>query len=178
MVAPTKDRRAGRGKTAEERAAKVETLSAQLDDAVVARTTSEAWLAMLRVSAQFTRYSAKNVLMLWMQAEDRGVTLSRVAGYRAWQSMGRQVVKGARSFAVLAPVRRRLTTEEATERAKAGQAPSLDADGRPALAVRGSGWSGCSATRTPRASHCRRRWRWATSSGTPRGAHGKPSPRS
>ena len=41
-----------------------------------------------------------------MQAEQRGVTLSRVAGYRAWQAMGRQVVKGARSFAVMAPVRR------------------------------------------------------------------------
>ena len=72
-----------------------------------------------------------------MQAEQRGVTLSRVAGYRAWQAMGRQVVKGARSFAVLAPVRRRLTVEEAAERAKAGQRPAYDADGRPALVVRG-----------------------------------------
>ena len=50
---------------------------------------------MLRVSARFTRYSPTNVLLLWMQAEQRGVTLSRVAGYRAWQAMGRQVVKGA-----------------------------------------------------------------------------------
>ena len=47
---------------------------------------------MLKVSARFTRYSASNVLMLLMQAEQRGVTLSRVAGYRAWQAMGRQVV--------------------------------------------------------------------------------------
>ena len=72
-----------------------------------------------------------------MQAEQRGVTLSRVAGYRAWQAMGRQVVKGARSFAVKAPVRRRLTVEEATERARSGQRPAFDADGRPALVVRG-----------------------------------------
>ena len=100
-------------------------------------TTSEAWVRMLRVAARFTRYSPTNVLLLWMQAEQRGVTLSRVAGYRAWQAMGRQVVKGARSFAVRAPVRRRLTVEEAAERARTGQRPAFDADGRPALVVRG-----------------------------------------
>ena len=72
-----------------------------------------------------------------MQAEPRGVTLSRVAGYRAWQAMGRQVVKGARSFAVKAPVRRRLSVEEATDRARSGQWPAFDPDGRPALVVRG-----------------------------------------
>jgi len=48
-----------------------------------------------------------------MQAEQRGVTLSRVAGYRAWQAMGRQAVRGSRSLAVLAPLRRRLSAEEA-----------------------------------------------------------------
>ena len=72
-----------------------------------------------------------------MQAQQREVTLSRVAGYRAWQEMGRQVVKGAKSFAVRAPVRRRLTTEEATERARTGQRPAFDADERPALVVHG-----------------------------------------
>ena len=47
------------------------------------------------------------MLALWVQAEERRVTLTRVAGYRARQAMGWQVVKGACSFAVLAPVRRR-----------------------------------------------------------------------
>jgi hypothetical protein len=46
---------------------------------------SEASLRMLRVSARFTRYSANNVLLLWMQAEQRGVAFSRVASYRVWQ---------------------------------------------------------------------------------------------
>lgn len=134
IAATTKSRRAG--KTPEERAAEVEVLAEQLNTAVATLTTSEAWLAMLRVAAGFTSYSPRNVLALWVQAEERGVTLTRVAGYRAWQAMGRQVVKGARSFAVLAPVRRRLTVEEAAERAKAGQRPAFDADGRPALMVR------------------------------------------
>ena len=124
-------------KTPEERAAEVEALAEQLTAAVTELTTSEAWVGMLQVAARFTRYSPSNVLLLWMQAEQRGVTLSRVAGYRAWQAMGRQVVKGARSLAVRAPVRRRLTMEEATERARTGQRPAFDADGRPALVVRG-----------------------------------------
>lgn len=125
-------------KSAEERAAEVEALAAQLTEAVAELTTSEAWLSMLRVAARFTRYSPSNVLLLWMQAEQRGVRLSRVAGYRAWQAMGRQVVKGAKSLAVKAPVRRRLSVEEAAERARAGQRPAFDVDdGRPALVVQG-----------------------------------------
>src|SRR5689334_7793860 len=134
MTAQTKNRRA---KSAVERAAEVEALSNQLTAAVADLTNSDAWTAMLRVSARFTRYSPNNVLLLWMQAEERGVSLSRVAGYRAWQAMGRQVVKGARSFAVLAPVRRRLSVEEATERTQAGQGSAFDAEGRPTFVIRG-----------------------------------------
>src|SRR5689334_5482660 len=85
MAAATSSRRSGKGKTADERAAEVEALAKQLNEAVAALTSSEAWLRMLRVSARFSRYSANNVLLLWMQAEQRGVSLSRVAGYRAWQ---------------------------------------------------------------------------------------------
>src|SRR5688572_259592 len=85
-VTPTNAARKA-GKTPEERAAEVEALAEQLNSAVAALTTSEAWLSMLRVAARFTRYSPSNVLLLWMQAEQRGVSLSRVAGYRAWQAM-------------------------------------------------------------------------------------------
>jgi hypothetical protein len=59
MAAPTSTRRAGTGntgKTAEERAAEIDALTAQLNDAVTTLTTSAAWLAMLRVAARFTRY--------------------------------------------------------------------------------------------------------------------------
>src|SRR4051812_338967 len=115
------------GKTPEERAAEVEALAEQLNHAVAELTSSEAWLGMLRVAARFTRYFPTNVLLLWMQAEQRGITLSRVAGYRTWQAMGRQVVRGARSLAVRAPVRRRLTVDEAAEHARTGQRPAFEA---------------------------------------------------
>jgi hypothetical protein len=71
-----------RGQDAEEGAGGLEALAEQLTEAVAELTTSTAWVAMLRVAARFTRYSPTNRLLLWMQAEQRGVTLSRVAGYR------------------------------------------------------------------------------------------------
>jgi hypothetical protein len=52
------------GKSPEERAAEIEALAAQLNDAVTELTTSEAWLSMLLVAATFTRYSPSNVLLL------------------------------------------------------------------------------------------------------------------
>ena len=124
-------------KTNEERRAEIDALTEQLNEAVGELTSSDAWLAMLKVSTRFTNYSANNVLLLWMQALDRGVELTRVAGYKTWQTMGRQVVKGAKSFAVMAPVRRRLSVEEATEMTARGVPGCWDQDGRPAVMVRG-----------------------------------------
>lgn len=74
------------GKTPEERGAEVEALAEQLTAAVAELTTSGAWVAMLRVAARFTRYNPNNALLLWMQSEQRGVTLTRVAGYGVWQA--------------------------------------------------------------------------------------------
>ncbi len=43
-------------KSPEERQAEIEALTEQLNTAVAELTSSEAWLAMLKVSARFTRY--------------------------------------------------------------------------------------------------------------------------
>jgi hypothetical protein len=126
----------GRRKTAQDYQDEINELAEQLNSAVAELTSSQVWLEMFRVSARFTKYSPSNVLLLWMQAQQRGVTLTRVAGYRTWQSLGRQVVKGARSFAVLAPVRRRLNEAEAAQRSTDGL-PGYDSDGRPAVVLRG-----------------------------------------
>jgi hypothetical protein len=56
MAATT--RRAGKGKTPEERATDVEALAEQLDTAVAELTTSDSWAAMVKVPARYTRYSA------------------------------------------------------------------------------------------------------------------------
>jgi antirestriction protein ArdC len=95
-----------------ERAARVERLNAKLADAVQDLTSSEQWMAMLRTAAAFHDYSPRNVLLLWMQAQERDVVLTRVAGYTTWRRLGRSVRAGERGFAVLAPVTRRLSEDD------------------------------------------------------------------
>ena len=119
-----------------ERAAKVEALTEQLHAAVVDLTSSEAWLALLGVAARFHTYSWRNQVLLAVQAADRGMTLTRVAGFNRWKELGRIVGKGEKGLAILAPVRRRLSGEEAAKRHAEGL-PAYDGDGRPIIVVRG-----------------------------------------
>lgn len=123
-------------KTASERAASVAALTDKLHSSVAELTGSVAWTRMLATVARFHHYSARNILLLLIQAEERGTEITRVAGYRAWQTFGRQVRKGEKGYKVLAPVRHRLSPEEAAERAAAGQ-PAYDAEGRPIMVVGG-----------------------------------------
>jgi len=88
-------------------------LHEQLSATVETLVTSEDWQAMLAVAARFHRYSASNVMLILAQRP----TATRVAGYKRWQSMGRQVRKGERSIAILAPCvyRRRPVDEREAE---------------------------------------------------------------
>jgi hypothetical protein len=72
----------------------------QLVAAVGQLTTSEGWRRMLTVAARFHHYSPQNVLLITVQRPDA----TRVAGYRSWQQLGRQVRKGEHGIAILAPV--------------------------------------------------------------------------
>lgn len=122
--------------TSEERIARIVALTDKLHSSVSELTSSTAWVRMLATTAKFHRYSARNVFLLLIQAEERGTEITRVAGYRTWQGLGRQVRKGEKGYDVLAPIRHRLSLEEAAERTVAG-APAYDADGRPITVVRG-----------------------------------------
>jgi len=53
----------------------------------------------LTTLARFYTYSAHNCALIAMQRPDA----VRVAGYRAWQALGRQVTKGAKGIAILCP---------------------------------------------------------------------------
>jgi antirestriction protein ArdC len=72
----------------------------QLSAGVAALSSSEGWQRMLAVAARFHRYSPNNVLLIGVQRPE--ATL--VAGYRSWQQLGRQVLRGERGIAILAPV--------------------------------------------------------------------------
>ena len=47
------------------------------------------WAAWARTLARFHHYSFQNTLLIWTQAPDA----TRVAGYKTWQALGRQVRK-------------------------------------------------------------------------------------
>ena len=62
------------------------------------------WEQYLKVQSRFHRYSFGNVVMILSQFQDA----TRVAGYRAWQDMGRQVRKGEKAITILAPIIRKV----------------------------------------------------------------------
>ncbi len=91
---------------AEERQAKVARAKELLANGVRALQTSDDWRAMLeriarnaRVRYRVSRYSFMNQMLVWSQAPDATAT----AGYRQWQSAGRQVRKGEKGILIVQP---------------------------------------------------------------------------
>jgi antirestriction protein ArdC len=82
-------------------------IHAQLLEQVQRLSSSEQWRAMLTVATRFHTYSPNNVLLISAQRPDA----TRVAGYRAWTALGRQVRKGEHGIAILAPMLRRTDPE-------------------------------------------------------------------
>jgi antirestriction protein ArdC len=71
----------------------------RLQEGIAQLTTSQAWTSYLKVQSRFYRYSHNNCILIWRQMPEA----SRVAGYRRWQELGRQVRKGERGIMILAP---------------------------------------------------------------------------
>lgn len=68
----------------------------RLTDQVSALTDSEQWKRYLKTLAAFHDYSLNNVLLILAQRP----TATRVAGYRTWQNLGRQVRKGEKAIKI------------------------------------------------------------------------------
>lgn len=77
----------------------------QIDEALEELATaleqghSEALRKYLTMMARFTRYSLGNQLLIAIQRPEA----TRVAGFRTWQKLGRQVRRGERGISILAP---------------------------------------------------------------------------
>ncbi len=65
----------------------------------------------LTTLSRFYTYSAHNCALIVMQRPDA----TRVAGYRAWQALGRQVTKGAKGIAILCPAPIKAKTDTGDE---------------------------------------------------------------
>jgi antirestriction protein ArdC len=71
----------------------------QLEQAVAGIQDSETFRAYLTAQARFHQYSWRNVLLILSQCPAG----TRVAGYRTWQSLDRQVKKGEKAIRIIAP---------------------------------------------------------------------------
>ena len=105
---------------------KLAALHEQISDGVAALAESQAWRAMLDTAAKFHSYSLGNLLLIGAQAPQA----TRVAGFRTWQSLGRQVRKGERGIPILAPCTYRpKTADRAEPAAPAGPEPATTGSG-------------------------------------------------
>ncbi|MCH8851586.1 MAG: ImmA/IrrE family metallo-endopeptidase [Planctomycetes bacterium] len=75
--------------------ASIDTLAKAVDSV----RASETFTAYLRVQARFHKYSWGNAMLILSQRPEA----SRVAGYRTWKSLKRQVRKGERGIMIFAP---------------------------------------------------------------------------
>jgi hypothetical protein len=64
--------------------------------------SSDGWARWVRVRATFHSYSAANCMLLAAQCHARGIVPERIAGFRAWLTLGRCVRKGETALRILA----------------------------------------------------------------------------
>ncbi len=104
---------------------KLAALHEQISDGVAALVESEGWRAMLDTAAKFHSYRG-NLMLIALQAPQA----TRVAGFRSWQSVGRQVRKGERGIAILAPCTYRpKAADQAEPAAPTGPEPTTSCSG-------------------------------------------------
>ena len=72
----------------------------RVDAACKALLTSEGWRRWIRARSVFRSYSFNNQLLIALQAPEA----TRVAGFQAWRTLGRQVRKGETSIRIYAPM--------------------------------------------------------------------------
>jgi antirestriction protein ArdC len=79
-----------------------------LEQGIDSILTSDGFAAYLKTMARFHAYSSSNIALIQMQRPEA----TRVAGYRKWQELGRQVKKDEKGIAILVPHKRRIGQKE------------------------------------------------------------------
>ena len=112
-----------REKAAHARDAKLTALHRDLTEQVTALASGPEWRRWLEVASKFHSYSFNNTILIWRQLP----TATHVAGYNLWRDLGRQVTKGEKGLAILAPVIRKVDTTTPDQRLTTAPAASPDA---------------------------------------------------
>lgn len=91
-----------------ERQLRTQRLQEQIGEQVAELANSDAWQAMLDFARRFHTYSLNNMLLILSQFPEA----TKVAGFRKWQSLGRQVRQGERGIKIFGFAERRIKTSE------------------------------------------------------------------
>ena len=70
------------------------------------------YMNFLKIMSKFTAYSPRNCLLIAMQTNGKA---TYVAGYKKWQSLGRQVQKGSKAIFIFAPYTFKRKCKDGTE---------------------------------------------------------------
>jgi len=88
----------------------------EMEGALRSMLSEEGWRHLLDLRASPSHhYSLGNLAWLCAQAERRGMPLSQVRGYRAWEAVGRNVRRGEKALRVLAPLTVKVQPKPDTE---------------------------------------------------------------
>lgn len=93
-----------------------------LEDGIANLMNSEQYMKFLKTMSIFHGYSLNNTILIMLQRPDA----SLVAGYKKWQSIGRQVKKGEKSITILCPCSTKRMEKLLDENGK----PVLDENGK------------------------------------------------
>ena len=106
-----------RPQSSEAREEKLDAIHEQLTTSVAALATGDDWRQALEFAARFRSRSFNNTMLIYIQHyqafEESRVpepTPTYVAGFKQWQTLGRQVMKSQSGYAILAPVTARFAT--------------------------------------------------------------------
>jgi hypothetical protein len=92
----------------EEKKAQAEALHASIATQVEQLRDSDRWTAFLDFAQAFHAYSINNVLLVMSQSPEA----TRVAGFRQWQCLNRQVRKGSKSIKIFGYSTKKVTEED------------------------------------------------------------------
>jgi antirestriction protein ArdC len=79
-----------------------------LEQGIATLTDADSFKQYLTTMARFHQYSYGNVALILAQRPDA----TQVAGYRTWQTLGRQVKRGEKGLAILVPHKVKIESEE------------------------------------------------------------------
>src|SRR4051812_18496015 len=95
-------------KATDKRDERLEEMHEALVKKTAALVTSEGWLQYLDFASKFRQYSFNNTMLILIQCPNA----TRVASYKKWTELGRQVRKGEKGLQIFAPMMRK--REDAT----------------------------------------------------------------